>query len=63
MDVFLGWTLMHSAVQSPENLSIVKYLLSHDVCMDMLLSECRSGHQQPGTPLLPLDLAKDQLVC
>ena len=58
-----GWTLMHFAVQSPENLSIVKYLLSHDICMPMLLSPGRnpSGQQQP-TPLLPLDLAKEQLV-
>jgi hypothetical protein len=64
MDAFLldkGWTLMHSAVQSPENLDIVKYLLSHDICTPMLLSLGRSGQQQL-TPLLPLDLAKEQLV-
>lgn len=52
---------MHSAVQSPENLNIVKYLLSHDICKPMLLSPGKSGRQHP-TPLLPLHLAKEQLV-
>ena len=52
---------MHSAVQSPENLNIVKYLLSHDVCKPMLLSLGRNGQQQSSF-ILPLDLAKEQLV-
>lgn len=52
---------MHIAVQSPENLSIVKYLLSQDICKPMLLSLGKNS-QQHKQPMLPLDLAKDQLV-
>ena len=56
-----GWTLIHSAVQSPENLNIVKYLLSHEICKPMLLSLGKDSPQQP-QPVLPLDLARKQLV-
>ena len=48
-------------MQSPENLNIVKYLLSHKICKPMLLSLGKDSPQQP-QPVLPLDLARKQLV-
>ena len=53
---------MHSAVQSPENLNIVKFLLSHDLCKPMLLSLGKGGQQQQSGPVQPLTLAKKLLV-
>lgn len=56
---------MHSAIQSPDNLNIVRFLLSHDVCKPMLLSLGRGGPrqlQQQNKSFLPLELVKMLLV-
>lgn len=51
---------MHSAVESVENLNIVKFLLSQEKCKPMLISQFTpSGETKKITPL---SLAKELVV-
>ena len=52
---------MHSAVQDPKNVNIVKYFLSQDICKPMLLSVWKRDAPPPGS-FLPLDIVQDQKV-
>lgn len=54
-----GLTLFHCALASSENLNMVKFFLSQEAALPMLLS---SFKQEGSQPALPLDLAK-KLVC
>ena len=49
-----GLTLLHTALESPENLNMVKFLLSQEETLPLLLSSHDSS--------LPLDCAKKLVV-
>lgn len=51
---------MHSAIQDPGNINIVKFFLSQDICKHMLLSAWKRGASSKS--VLPLDLVNDKLV-
>ena len=51
---------MHSAIQDPENINIVKFFLSQDICKPMLLSAWKRGASSGS--FLPLDLVNNNLV-
>ena len=53
---------MHSAVNSTENVNLVRFFLSQDKCVSMLLSQYTKPNQKNPRPVLPLDLAKDLVV-
>ena len=51
---------MHSAIQDPGNINIVKFFLSQDVCKPMLLSAWKRSASSG--LFLPLDLVNNKLV-
>lgn len=57
--VSAGLTLFHCALASSENLNMVKFFLSQEAALPMLLS---SFKQEGSQPALPLDLAKKLVV-
>ena len=58
----LGPTLFHSALGSPENLSTVKFLLSQENCLPLLLHSCKDATGQSTKLKLPLDVATNLVV-
>lgn len=56
----IGFTLMHSASESAENLNIVKFLLAQEICKPMLLKQWKSP--RGSKLLLPMDVAKNLMV-
>lgn len=57
--VSIGWTVLHLAANGTENLNVLKYLLSKDVCQPMLLVKCHTPRIKDA---LPMDIARALVV-
>ncbi len=55
-----GWTVVHSACLLADNVNIVKYLLSQEICKRFIL--CKGGSPKRRHPSLPQDIARDTVV-